>query len=427
MNSGNGRKKLSAHRKKVYAADADLEKRDRTYGKRRALMLASVASMIDQFNMQNIRLLTDMGYEVHVACNFKEGNTCDAKHITKFRRKLTGQGIVCHQWDCPRDICAAKCFRTFAQLWRLMGTYRFEMIHCHSPAGGALARIAAHLKGVFVIYTAHGFHFYKGAPVKNWLLYYPAEKLLSYWTDVLVTVNREDYAFARRYLNASKIFRIPGVGINAGRFASAGGSARAAFRRKYGIAPDTLLLLSAGELNEGKNHRVVLETVAQLKYNDQKKNVSCLICGIGKLREWLAEYALGLGIAKQVILPGYVEDMVGAYAAADIFVFPSKREGMPAALMEAMAAGLPVIASDIRGCRELVDAAGGRLLGPEDSSGFAAAAAELAERKEREPERFQAMGMYNRARIAGSYDISCVSEKMLRIYDSCRTQINEVL
>lgn len=391
----------------------------KTGAKKRVLMLASVASMIDQFNMQNIRLLAGMGYEVHVACNFGKGNTCDAAHIQRFWRRLCSQGIICHQWDCPRDVLAVReCFRAFTQLLRLTKAYRFELIHCHSPVGGALARITAHYNKVFVIYTAHGFHFYKGAPVKNWLLFYPAEKLLSYWTDVLVTVNREDFAFARRHLNASKIFRIPGVGIDSGKFAktAADTSVRAAFRLKHAIAQDALLLLSAGELNEGKNHRVVLEAAAQLKYQYQKKNVCCMICGIGRLQKSLVRYARSLGIEKQVFLPGYIEDMEAAYAAADIFVFPSKREGMPVALMEAMAAGLPVIASDIRGCAELIDPAGGYLSAPDDAAGFAAAAAQLAEWKEQYPQHLKAMGRHNRSKISGRYDAACADRSMRGIY-----------
>ncbi len=386
---------------------------------KRILMLASVASMIDQFNQSNIRLLADMGYEVHVACNFRKGNTCDAVHIRRFRRRLGSQGVICHQWDCPRDVLAVRdCLRAFAQLLRLTQAYRFEMMHCHSPVGSALARMIAHERGIRVIYTAHGFHFYKGAPAKNWLFYYPVEKLLSYRTDVLVTINREDYLFAKRHLNAANIVRIPGVGINTGRFAQAVADAGsgADFRTRQGVPQNALLLLSVGELNEGKNHRVILEAAAQLTYQYKKKNVCCMICGIGKLQKRLKEYARSLGIEKQVFLPGYIEDMETVYAAADIFLFPSKREGMPVALMEAMAAGLPVIASDIRGCAELIDPAGGYLSAPDDVAGFAAAAAQLLEWKERFPDRLEAMGRYNHGKISDRYDISCVNKRMRTIY-----------
>ena len=114
--------------------------------------------------------------------------------------------VVLHQWDCPRNIASIKkCGTAYRQLWQLTGSWQYAWIHCHSPVGGALARVVAHWRRIRVIYTAHGFHFYKGAPVKNWLLYYPVEKLLSYWTDILITVNKEDYRFAKRCLKARKV------------------------------------------------------------------------------------------------------------------------------------------------------------------------------------------------------------------------------
>ena len=134
----------------------------------KVLMLASVASMIDQFNMSNIMLLQDMGYEVHVACNFKHGNTCDGVQIKKMYETLQNMHVICHAWDCPRKLCRMKqCMNAYLQLWELTGANSFAWIHCHSPIGAALARIIAHRRKIRVIYTAHGFHFYKGAPLKN--------------------------------------------------------------------------------------------------------------------------------------------------------------------------------------------------------------------------------------------------------------------
>lgn len=156
--------------------------------KEKVLVAASVASMIDQFNMPNIRLLLEMGYEVHVACNLKEGNTCDDRRIRRLVKTLDELHVRLHQWDCPRSILPAwKCYRAYRQFLGLLKRQRFAWIHSQSPVGGALARIAAHGLGIRVAYTAHGFHFYKGAPLQNWLLYYPAEKLLARWTDRLWT------------------------------------------------------------------------------------------------------------------------------------------------------------------------------------------------------------------------------------------------
>ncbi len=355
--------------------------------KKRVLMLASVASMIDQFNMSNIRLMIEAGCQVHVACNFAEGNTCDSRRIQQLKDTLQKLGVVQHQWDCPRGFQSLRrCMRAYIQLWKLTGRYHFAWIHCHSPVGGVLARAAAHQRKTAVIYTAHGFHFFKGAPLKNWLLYYPVEKLLSYWTDVLVTVNREDYQFAKRNMGAGRIYFIPGIGIDIKKFQkqteetvhtacgqaeetaysacgqaeetvhTAYGQAGEAVRIKYRIPKHAVLLLSVGELSRRKNHQAVIEALAELSRTD----LYYLICGQGGLKEELAQQAHRLGIADRVILPGFQQDVADMYRSADLFVFPSLQEGMPVALMEAMAAGLPCVVSDIRGNRDLIDEQGGK-------------------------------------------------------------------
>jgi len=414
--------------------------------RKKVLMLASVASMIDQFNMPNIRLLKSLGCEVHVVCNFSGGNTCDAARIQTLKRELESLNVRWQQWDCPRNIGVLECATAFEQIWSLTACYQYDVIHCHSPVGGALARIVAHFRGIPVIYTAHGFHFYRNAPLKNWLLFYPVEKLLAHWTDVLVTVNGEDYAFAKRRLAAKNVYRIPGVGVDTKRFAidenGQDGDIRQLFRKKHGIPQDAVLLLSVGELNEGKNHRYVLEALSRLcgKKHDGERCItfthgknSCvkddggichadiyyMVCGRGELRGWLQRYADGLGIGSRFRMPGFMEHIEDAYAASDIFVFPSKREGMPVALMEAMAAGLPCVVTDIRGCRELISGqlewgkiqnGGCRIpLGRPDE--LAAALNKLA--VDRELREF--CGRYNKRRIV-RYDVMLVWERMRRIY-----------
>lgn len=328
--------------------------------KKKVLMLASVASMIDQFNMQNIRLLLELGYEVHVACNFIEGNTCSDRQILKLQKTLDELQVVRHQWDCPRSVKSiTKCAAAYWQLWKLTGKYSYEWIHCHSPVGGALARLAARQKGIRVIYTAHGFHFYRGAPLWNWLLYYPVEKLLARWTDVLVTVNKEDDWLAKKKFKAGRTYRISGVGIAIDKFSHShiqAGSFRKEFCRKYSIPESAQILLSVGELIKRKNHRVVMDAMAGITDQD----AYYVICGQGRLQKQLMNYAQKKGVAGRIRMTGFLEDVSSVYLCADIFVFPSYQEGLPVALMEAMAAGLPCVVSDIRGNRELIaDPAGG--------------------------------------------------------------------
>jgi len=398
--------------------------------KKEVLMLASVASMIDQFNMQNIRLLQEMGYEVHAACNFREGNTCDAKRIQKLKKTFAAMHVIWHQWDCPRSVTPLlKCWNAYRQLQKLLKEHAFAWIHCHSPVGGALSRIAARQQGIRVIYTAHGFHFYRGAPLLNWLLYYPVEKLLAGWTDVLITVNREDYQFARRRLGAGRVCYIPGVGIDLERFAAAkqaeccphrktgadvtdlGMSVHAAtrderFSKKYHIPQNAAVLLSTGELSKRKNHRAVIAALAALKRQD----VYYLICGQGPLRKELLRDAQRLGVGNYIRIPGYQEEMPWIYRNADIFVFPSLQEGMPAALMEAMAAGLPCVVSDIRGNRELVRSSERfSLKHPEELL-------KLLEHMLEDRRYRQACGYSNQEQVK-NYDSSAVKIRMQKIYE----------
>lgn len=375
----------------------------------KVLMLASVASMIDQFNMPNIRLLQKLGYEVHVMCNFDEGNTCDARRLKKLQKMLSDMQVMRHFWCCPRNVMSVrKCWKAFDQLWKLTGQYQFQWIHCQSPVGGALARLAAHYRNIRVIYTAHGFHFYKGAPVRNWLLYYPAEKLFSYWTDVLITVNQEDYCFARRNLKARQIFRIPGVGISTARYSEYHPMcSRKEFCEKYAIPEDAVLLLSVGELSRRKNHQIVLDAIGKL----HQKNLYYMICGQGALRKSLICKAEQLGVGAYLRMAGFVEDLREIYYYADIFVFPSVQEGLPVALVEAMASGLPCIASDIRGNRELMGAMEEQRFSLDcEQQLFLKLKKMLHDKKLREES-----GAYNRQR-SKKYSITAVNHMMNQIY-----------
>ncbi len=289
-------------------------------------------------------------------------------------------------------------------------------VHCHSPAGGVLARLAAHKRGIRAIYTAHGFHFYQKAPLKNWLLYYPAEKLLARWTDVLVTVNREDYCFARRYLGAGRVCYLPGVGVDTELFGQQASDAeKREFRLTYGLPQDAAVLLSVGELSGRKNHRLALEAVRRLSAAGELfgQKVCYLICGQGPKQKELVCQAKALEIADDVRLAGYQEDVRTFYQNADIFVFPSIQEGLPVALMEAMASGLPCVVSDIRGNRELIRR---KFRFPLDTGAPQEMAGRLA-LLIRDPRLRREEGRRNQKKVQ-RYDREAVQKKMFAIYQS---------
>ena len=317
---------------------------------KRMLMLASVASMIDQFNMPNIELLQEMGYEVHVACNFEKGSTCTDEKVLELKKKLKKLHVRFFQIDFERNVMKLnQDLKAYKQVLKLARKYQYTFIHCHSPIGGVVGRLVGHKTNTKVIYTAHGFHFYKGAPVQNWLLYYPIEKFLSRYTDILITINKEDYQRAKKKFDAKKVEYVPGVGINIKKFQDIKID-RERKRRELGIKTEDTVLISVGELNKNKNHEVIIKALAKL----QRPDIQYLLVGKGSLKEYLAEMAKNLGVGEQVHFLGFRNDVAELYKTADIFVFPSKREGLPVALMEAMTCGIASIASGVRGNTDLI-------------------------------------------------------------------------
>lgn len=327
---------------------------------KRALMYASVASMIQQFNMENIRLLLGQGYEVDVACNMEQGSTVTQEKIEAMKQELETMGVNVFHIPVPRNVTAVggilKSFRVSKQL---MNERNYSLIHCHSPIGGMVCRLANRFSKGYgktkMIYTAHGFHFYKGAPKKNWLMFYPVERLCSRYTDVLITINREDFALAKSKMKAKQVVYVPGVGVDLDKMACVK-EKREELCKELGIKTDDVLMLSVGELNDNKNHKSVVSALSQLP-----SNIHYLICGQGAAREKLEQLASENNCADRVHLLGFRSDVLRILKSCDLFVFPSKREGLSLALMEAMAAGKPVACSEIRGNTDLIDKEGGAL------------------------------------------------------------------
>lgn len=216
------------------------------------------------------------------------------------------------------------------------------------------------------MYTAHGFHFFKGAPLLNWLIYFPVEWICSFFTDTLITINKEDYTFAKKHMHAKETILIPGVGLDTTRFLSE--TNREEKRRELGFSDETSVLLSVGELIPRKNHRVIIDAVSKL--ND--KNIQYLIVGRGEKKDELESYIKTLGLEENVHLLGFRTDVVDLCRASDVFCFPSLQEGLGMATLEAMAAGIPCVASNVRGTTELIeDGKNGFLCGSRDVEGFA--------------------------------------------------------
>ena len=373
-------------------------------------MLASVASMIAQFNMKNISLLKDLGYEVDVACNFETGSTSTKERVLAFKQELNEQGIETIQLPIPRKISAIRdIYRSYKMVKKLVEKKEYQIVHCHSPIGGVITRLACRKqrkKGLHVIYTAHGFHFFTGASWKNWLVFYPIEKWMARYTDVLVTICKEDFIRAKEKMATKKIIYSPGVGIDTDAIKRMPDLKEK--RKELGIAEEKKIIYSIGEINKNKNHEVIIRALGALN----KRDVHYVICGKGDLNRHLLQVAKDVGVEEQVHLLGFRTDAKEWLHVADIFAFPSFREGLPVSLMEAMAAGLPVVCSDIRGNVDLIEEGkGGYRLSPEDVDGFSKKISLLLE----QPELCQSLGNYNQ-NVVEQFDYHKVQEVMRRVY-----------
>ncbi len=300
---------------------------------------------INRIWLSAILAAKELGYEVHLACNMAE-----AEH-PGWDQDCQNWGICPHNIDFIRNPFDLKNRKAKKQLIELMKKEEFDIIHCNTPIGGLLGRICAKKCRIqTVIYQAHGFHFWKGAPVFNWLVYYPVEKWLSKYTDILITITKDDYSLAQ-HMHAKRVAYVHGIGINLALFARRRKDDRNyALREKIGIPKDAKVLLSVGELNKNKNHYAVFEALDRLHRND----IHYVVCGEGELREKHEFYLEMHGMSDRVHLVGFKHNVHEFYRMADLFVFPSLREGIPGAIMEAIATGVPVIASDIRGIKDII-------------------------------------------------------------------------
>lgn len=314
---------------------------------KKALIIATVAGFVASFEASDISILQSMGYEVHCATNTLINN-----HPEKFDY-LQECGLVSHHIEFSRSPFSRKNIGAYIKLNKLIRDEKFDLIHCHTPVGGVMGRLAGHRNNVReVIYSAHGFHFFKGAPIKNWLLFYPVEKYLSKWTDKLITINADDYKIALKKFKAKHTYKINDVGVDISRFKNTPANVKD-IRNKLDISDDCIFMLTVGELSADKNQIVVLDALKCLEKKDKKRYVFA-IAGRGAEQEKIELYSQELGISQSVKLLGYRSDIPELLSACDIFVFPSKFEGISVALMEAIAAKKTIICSKVRGNIDLI-------------------------------------------------------------------------
>lgn len=313
-------------------------------GKR--ILITSTDVMMLQFLIPHVFCLQENGYEVEVACSDVEN------HIDELRSVFEGK-VHLHLIDAVRSPRSLRNIRGYRQLRELMAKGQYDLVWTNEPVMGVLTRLAAkrtrRTGGTRVLYFAHGFHFFRGAPKKNWLIFYPIEKLMSRWTDRIITINQEDFSFASAH------FRVPvekycGIGINTQKFSKVSID-EAAKRESIGVPAEGKLFLSVGELEKRKNHDTAIRAFADAGID----NSYLAICGVGTERAHLEELIREYGLEERVKLLGYRYDIRELLQIADVFVFVTYQEGLSVALMEAMAMEKLCVLSKIRGNVDLVE------------------------------------------------------------------------
>ena len=302
--------------------------------------------VMNNFALSAILAARELGIDFTIANNMSMADKEHFKQICEF------YGIKMVHIDFDRNPLSPKNLHARKQLLALMREEKYDIMHCNTPSGGMVGRLcAAQMKTSKVIYMAHGFHFWTGAPLKYWVLYYPVERFLAHLTDRIITINKEDFERAKRfhYKKGGKAVYVPGVGIDIQKF-QFDNDVRAKKRNELGIKNNEIMLLSVGELNENKNQKVVIEAIEKLN----RKDIKYVICGVGPLEGALKTMARNLGVMEQVIFAGFRTDIKEYYQAADAFVISSFREGLSVSLMEAMSTGIPCIAGSIRGNVDLL-------------------------------------------------------------------------
>ena len=345
---------------------------------KRVLIVASVVSFIEWFNKENVDYLNKTkGCELHIACNFDYMEDTDEERTRAYIDKIKSEGVILHNIHFARSPFSSQNIDCYKQLKAIIDENHFDLIHVHTPTVSILTRLAARKarkEGTTVMYTCHGFHFHNAAPKKNWLMYYPMERLMSRFCDYIVTINKEDFNRAKTF-HAPNVRYIPGVGVNINRIHDCKIDKRA-YKREIGVPENCVLVLSIGEMIERKNHEVIVRALAKV----QNPNVYYAICGKGPLREHLEQMANELGVGDRVKFLGFRKDIPELCNTADISAFPSRIEGLGLAGIEAMAAGVPLVSSNVHGILDyVIDGKTGYALNPEDVDGFAKAISKLAD------------------------------------------------
>lgn len=312
---------------------------------KKILYVTTIGTSINTFLVPHILHLIKKGYTVDVATNVD----------VDIDIKLIEKGVNVFNIPFQRNPLSIKNKNAFKEIKRIQKKEKYNIVHVHTPVASFITRLALKdEKNLKIFYTCHGFHFYKGSSLMNWMLFYPLEKMAAKWTDKLITINTEDFKVAKKF-NLRKdgtVHKIHGVGIDAENYIIDDFD-KNVYRKKIGLKEDDFIILILAELNKNKNHIQIIKAMSLLR--EKHSNIKVVFAGKGPLEENLKIHIENYGLKDNIFLLGWRTDIKELINSSDLVALFSKREGLGKCLLEAMICKKCIIATNTRGPREIID------------------------------------------------------------------------
>lgn len=372
---------------------------------KKVLYVTTVSRTINAFLIPHINMLLDNGYEVHCACSID-------KPVDK---ELQRRGVKIFEVPFSRNPLGIGNIKAFIKLEELQRINDYDIVHVHTPIAAIYGRLLKlNFPSLRIIYTAHGYHFLKGGSKLRWILYYPIEKIMAKFTDVTININKEDYEITKEKLKHKKCYLLNGVGLDLDKYKKLSSKEIQEKRKEFGIKDKDFVVLMIAEINKNKNHIQLINAMDILKY--KYPNIKVLCIGDGTLKESLEKQIILRNLQNNIFMLGYRLDVNKLINISDIGILLSRREGLPRNIMEFMACGRKVIATDIRGCRDLIcDETIGTLVNVDDYESTAKAI-----------EKYYILNdkSFEVSKEIRKYDIESINSELLKIYEDVQLDIN---
>ena len=310
---------------------------------KKALYITTLSRTINAFLIPHIEMLLENGYEVDCACATDQ----------KIDNTLLDKGVRVFDVPFSRSPFKINNLKAFIKLKELQRINNYDIVHVHTPIAAIYGRLLKlSFPNLRTIYTAHGYHFLKGGSKLGWLLYYPIEKIMAKFTDVIININKEDYEITKEKLRPKKCYLLNGVGLDLSKYKKLSATEIIKKKKELRIKDNDFVVLMIAELNKNKNHIQLINAMKIL--STQYSNIKVLCIGDGGLREKLEQEITVKQLQNNIFMLGYRQDVNELINISNIGILLSHREGLPRNIMEFMACGRKVIATDIRGCRDLI-------------------------------------------------------------------------